>query len=82
MTIREEMGRRLDQCAMSPDTIKSILDRAEKSPLFKEMIGRWNDPCSDYPPVFSGVIWISMKRVALKYIDEVQPEAWYRGMFT
>lgn len=47
-----------------------------------EMSGRWGDPITDYPGALYGVIWLSAREEAVKWIDANLPKAWYRPLFT
>lgn len=61
---------------------KKIVEVAKGHKLFAEtMKSRWNDKVSDYPEVMKGVILISLKSVALEWIEANQPQAWYKAMF-
>jgi hypothetical protein len=45
------------------------------------MSGRWNDRVSAYPPAMLGVLWVSAKAEALKWIDSTMPLHWARPLF-
>lgn len=60
----------------APKIIQMIMDDNEA------MKGRWHEDISGYPLMIMITLWMTAKRVALKFIDENQPQAWYRPMFT
>lgn len=41
----------------------------------------WNAPSTDYPKGLYDIWFLSIKPVALKWIDENKPNAWCRAMF-
>lgn len=57
-----------------------VMDRAVNHELFHSMKFRWHEDTTAYPPQLLAVVWLSVKKLALEYIDEVCPEAWYRPM--
>lgn len=61
-----------------------VLERviANDADTSETMKGRWNDRASDYPPIMTAVLWMSVKDEALKWIDEKMPKHWARPMFT
>ncbi len=41
----------------------------------------WNSPSDQYPKALYSVWFMIMKPIALKWIDENKPQAWFREMF-
>lgn len=41
----------------------------------------WDAPATDYPSVMYALWFASIKPIALKWIDENKPQAWFREMF-
>lgn len=41
----------------------------------------FNSPSNEYPDVVHNVIFLAIKPIALKWIDENKPHAWFRDMF-
>lgn len=41
----------------------------------------WNRPADEYPESVYNVLWISLKDIALDWIEENLPMAWYKPMF-
>jgi len=81
MTIREKMHKRLVGHGMFPDQAYAVLELAKAHPILPDMDHRWNDDVSDYPESFPVVIWLSVKLIALDWIDANKPKAWFRPMF-
>lgn len=42
----------------------------------------WNRPASDYPDAMYAVWGMTLKPIALEWIDANIPQAWFRPMFT
>ena len=42
---------------------------------------RWLEDVNGYPEMIRSVLWLSAKRVALEWITENKPEAFYRPLF-
>lgn len=41
----------------------------------------WDSPAQEYPHKFYTATFVAVARVALKWIDENIPQAWFRPMF-
>ena len=41
----------------------------------------WNAPAKDYPPAMYAVMFITVSRCAIEWIDENLPKAYFRKMF-
>jgi hypothetical protein len=41
----------------------------------------WNRPAEEYPTPIYATLFISIKPIALKWIDDNIPNAWFREMF-
>jgi len=64
---------------MFADQARDIVDRCKP---IEYMDGRWNHSFIDYPDLIRTLLWIAVKPIALEYIDEKCPQAWFRPMFT
>jgi len=81
MTIEEALKDMLFQRGLSQADSAAIVDKAKTEPDMQPMRGRWQEDSAEYPPDFMITIWFSVKDVALAYIDEHCPGAWYRPLF-
>lgn len=81
MTIREKMKERLVEHGLWPDEANMVLDDAEKSEVLEPMFGRWKDSVDGYPPQMFAAVWISIKSVAVEWIDANKPKHFARTMF-
>ena len=41
----------------------------------------WDRPASEYPDVIYNVVYASLKPIALEWIEENAPQAWFKPMF-
>ena len=80
MTIRKKMKALLFEHGMLEEDAENVLRLAEDDPSMESMKARWND-AECYPPQMFAVWWVSLKAVAVKWIDANMPQAWYRAMF-
>jgi hypothetical protein len=81
MTFRDKAKQMLTERGMFDNQAEAVMDRVIAAPENKAMQGRWNDDTSGYPPPMVNVLWFTVKRHALEYIEETCPEAWFKPMF-
>lgn len=62
--------------------VDQVIELAKADDVLKDtMANRWQDNMEGYPPEFKSVFILSLKRVALQWIDANKPHAWYRPVF-
>lgn len=81
MTFEEKCLNLLQEYGMWPDQAMEVLEMVKADEANKAMIGRWSDSVEGYPASLIAVLWLSVKDVALQYIDANCPTAWFRTMF-
>jgi hypothetical protein len=81
MTIREMMKKELIDSGMLCDDAEKVLQIAASSDAMKSMADRWNDSTEGYPPHLLPSVCMNLKEIALKWIDDNCPLAWYRPLF-
>jgi len=81
MTVEEKIRKMLIQNGLSDDQTDEVIKLLKESDLTKSMANRWSDSIDSYPSMIITVLWISAKKIALEYIDETFPQAWFRPMF-
>lgn len=81
MTFRQFALDYLDHREVSRDQAIAIVDRLIDHPAAAEMRDRWDEDTSGYPPVIATIITITLRQVAVEWIDENCPEAWFRPAF-
>ncbi len=81
MTIRKHFEKVLYEHGLFEDQASAIMDAAAADKLLEAMQDRWNDDVSGYEKPMFGVIFLSVKRVAAKWLADNFPNHWARGMF-
>jgi len=81
-TIRQRLETMLVERGMFPLQAQAVMDAVIADPASEPMNGRWTDTSSGYPTSLLAVIWISVERHTLAWIDANLPLAWFRPMFT
>lgn len=82
MNFEQFVDNYLEQRCLGAKERAVILEAVKASPANESMAGRWNDDVEGYPLMIRNVLSLTINTEALKYIDEFQPEAFYRVMFT
>ena len=79
MTVYEKMLKLLIDNGMFESQAREVLKivAAEQ----QERGNRWVDDEKDYPAGLYNVLWLSVKRTALKWLNENAPQAWFKPMF-
>lgn len=78
-TVEQVIRKRLDDCGMFGASMESVI---EKSKTEIEPGLRWGSDSEGYPPALLALVWISVKEIALKWIDENHPHAFYRSLLS
>lgn len=83
-TVREKLESMLVANGMFESQAKEVMEIAipELNKLADDYTITFDSPSNQYPSSSLYTIWyISIKPIALKWIDENKPMAWYREMF-
>jgi len=81
MTFEQVMRERLTNCGMFPAQVDAVVERVKAAPENESMAQQWSDNANGYPPQMLGVLWLTVKRHGLEYIDAECPQAWFRPLF-
>ncbi len=81
MTIEEKFKKLLFDSGMCEDEAEAVIEMVKDASSVKQAM-RWGDPVEGYPAPLYELLWVEVKRAALKYIDANCPQAWFRPMFT
>lgn len=81
MIIRDALEKRLFDNGMFEGDARAVLYAAMAAPENQAMEGRWTESVDAYPPQLLAVLWVSVQAHAVRWIDEHQPQAWYRAVF-
>ena len=79
MTIAETMKARLVNAGMFESDAATIMEDARSNEALEAMEQRWDDHTEGYPTSVLAATWCSVKELALAWIDEHCPKAWYRA---
>lgn len=81
-TLRQVIAKRLFDNGLFEHEAAQVIELSKDDLVIgEEMLARWDEDESGYPPQFLPVLWLSMKWVTLKWIDANKPLAWYRPLF-
>lgn len=80
MTIEEKMKELLENHGMWADGLEHTLKAMKEDALLEDMRNRWNDSVDDYPQPLISVVWLNVRSIALKWVDENCPQAFYRPL--
>jgi len=81
MNFEDKMKDLLIQNGMFGSQADEVIAEAKVANCCESMMGRWGDDVSGYPEMMVNVLWLSVKTVALKWLEENAPEAWFKPMF-
>lgn len=82
-TTREKLESMLVQNGMFESQAKKVMDIAipELQKLVDDYDITFDSPSDHYPTLISSVLFIAIKPIALKWIEENAPQAWFKPMF-
>ena len=81
MSFTQTMIDRLEQNGMFSEHAKEVMEKAKASKELASMADHWEQPTMNYPASIGTGAWLSVKQIALEWIDEKLPQAFYRPMF-
>jgi len=81
MTIEEKLNSMLVENGMFDSQAAAVIERVKADEANEPMASRWKDDISDYPPQLLAVLWLTVRRIALAYIEETCPLVWFKPMF-
>lgn len=83
MTVKDKLVQNLINLGMSESQSKEVVDLS--IPELQKLINGYSitfySDCDDYPDVIYGAMMNYIKPIALKWIEENKPEAWFKEMF-
>lgn len=81
VTFQEYFLKYLQDNSLSYEMATTILERCKSDLQLKDMSGRWKNDINEYPASIRIIVKQRINQIALAYIDEVLPEAWFRVIF-
>lgn len=85
-TIAQALKQRLTEYGMSEQQADQVLTEEVIQKLQEDMTVDeykidFSSKASDYPPIILGMIFQKLKPIAMKWIEENKPQAWFKPMF-
>ena len=83
MTVREKSQGMLVNKGMFETQAKEVMDIAEPelNKLVNDYKITFDRPADEYPSVIYTILFMAIRPIALKWIEENIPMAWYKPMF-
>lgn len=83
MSTRERFEKMLYDHGMFPDQAKQVMSVAvpEMDAILPDYRITWDRPAEEYPEPFYTSGWLTVRKIAAKWIEENCPKAWFRPMF-
>jgi len=83
MTVRKKLEKTLQENGMSETQAIGVMIKAV--PLLENMIPdykfNFNDNADDWPIIMHNILFTETKPIAIKWIEENKPQAWFKEMF-
>lgn len=81
MTLAEYVQDYCFQRGMPEDQAKVVVQLVKTNPINEPLVGRWSHQIGEYPLSMIALLTVAINKIALKYLNEVSPDAWYKEMF-
>lgn len=83
MTAREKLEQMLVNNGMFESQAKNVMEIAipELNNILDDYKFTFDRPASEYPNVIYNILFLHIKPIALKWIEENVPMAWFKPMF-
>ena len=75
-TIREKYSSMLVENGLFEDEARAVMAQAESDELTESMKGKWDQPLSALPGPALITLWISLRRIAVKWLGKNKPNHW------
>ncbi|MFZ1787194.1 MAG: hypothetical protein WAT92_02745 [Saprospiraceae bacterium] len=83
MTVKNKLSNMLVEYGMFDSQAEKVMEKAmpELNSLVEDYSISFNRPSDEYPKPIYDVLFLAIKPIALKWIEENIPMAWYKPMF-
>ena len=81
MTVEQFAVDYLNKNGMFENDAKTVVEFARTHELMEAMADSWQKPIEGYPEPMKIFLLISLRRIAVEWIEANQPEAWYKAVF-
>ncbi len=80
-TFKQALIEDLTSSGFFPDQALEVFNLFVEQPAQSSMKGRWDEDVTGYPKMILSISLVAIRSVALDYIKEKMPNAWFRPMF-
>lgn len=80
-TFREKTTTDFEDMGMTYDQVKEVLERVISIPEYDQISKYLDRDIVGYPEALYRTTLVACRKVALDYIDETVPHAWFRSLF-
>lgn len=80
-TFKQAIIEDLTSSGFFPDQALEVFNLFIEQPAQASMKGRWNEDVTGYPAMILNISMLAIRSVALEYIKEKMPKAWFRPVF-
>jgi len=83
MTVREKLESMLIANGMFENQAKEVIELSipKLNELADDYTITFESPSNQYPDMIYNLLYMTIKPIALKWIDDNKPMAWFREMF-
>ena len=83
MTVKRRLESSLENMGMFTSQAEEVIKLAipELNKVIPDYSITWDSPYTDYPDTLYMVMMVTIKPIALKWIEKNAPEAWFKPMF-
>lgn len=78
MNFKDKMTQALINRGIFDDEAAEVVRLAMDHESLADMKQRWMEDTGNYPKMMVSIVWISVQAIALDYIDNNCPKAWFR----
>lgn len=81
MNFKEAMIEAMTSRGMFESQAEEVMVQVIEQNLLPDMETRWYEDVRHYPENLVNILWLNVKEVAYKWIEEHAPMAWFKPMF-
>jgi hypothetical protein len=80
VTIRRKLEGLLIESGVKPADAREIVEIYANDRYGEAVAGRLDEDASGYPEMMFVICWSAVKKIAVEWIDQNKPGAWYRDV--
>jgi len=81
MTFEEKLMSMIIERGLTIPDAGEIIALAKVDERIVSMDNRWTDNIEGYPDTMISLLWMSVKDIAVEWIDANCPKAWFRNLY-